>query len=121
LAKDPTKETMVKIAPFAGLAAGLLLPMFIKNPTVKALAVGMTAYGGLSVLKKLAPGLVGNIPMIPMISGTSNQFRKSLPPVSVNGIGFPLPNTSVYKDSMSVISGMNYGAADGSGGAYAGY
>jgi len=116
LAKDPTKETMVKIAPFIGLAAGLALPMFIKNPMLKTAAAGMAIFGGVAALKKLAPGLIGNFAMIPIISSTSNKYRQ-LPqqnPV-LNGVGFPLPNTSVYKDSMSVINGFPGGNSSGSG------
>lgn len=115
LSKDPTKSTLVNLAPFAGLALGIGLPMFVKNPMVKALAVGLTTMGGFSVLKKLAPGIVGNFAMVPTISGgTTNKFR-NLPKPSVNGVGFPLPKTSTYKDALSVISGL--GNADGSGGA----
>ena len=120
LARDPTKTTMVNLSPFAGLVLGIGLPMFVKNPTVKALAVGMTAFGGYSVLKKLAPGIVGNFAMTPIISSTSNQFR-NLPKVSVNGLGFPLPRTSVYKDSMSVVNGVGSHNPMGSGAANPGY
>ena len=87
---------------------------------VKAVSIGMTAFGGYAVLKKLAPGVVGQFPMVPVISATSNQFRK-LPQPSVNGIGFPLPNTSVYKDSMSVVNGIGTHNPMGSGAANPGY
>lgn len=113
LAKDPTKTTMVSIAPFVGLAGGIVLPMITKSAAVKDLSTGMLIMGGISVIKKLAPGLVGNIATPPIISGGSmNRYRK-LPSPSVNGIGYPLPQTSVFKDSMSVVSGI--GSVDGSG------
>lgn len=112
LAKDPTKTTMVSISPFVGLAGGIVLPMITKNAAVKDLSNGMLIMGGISVLKKLAPGLIGNIPTVPVISGSTNRYR-NLPKPSVNGVGATaLPNTSVYKDSMAVISGV--GSFDGS-------
>lgn len=115
LAKDPSKTMLVNISPFAGLALGIGLPMVVKNPMVRALSAGMVPVGGLAVLKKFLPGAVGALDLIPIINGTSNKFR-TLPQPSVNGIGFPLTQSSVYKDSMSVISGV--GGTDGSGSAY---
>jgi len=118
LTKDPTKTTLVNLAPYAGLGAGIAAMMFVKNPTMQALAFGMTVQGGIQVLKKLSPGLVGNFAMIPVISATSNRYR-NLPEPVLNGVnksmGFPLPNTSVYKDSMSVINGLNSASPSGSG------
>lgn len=112
LSKDPTKTTMVNIAPFAPLAAAVILPMFVKNPFIKALAVGAAIYGGVSVVKKFAPGLVGNFAFIPIVSGTLNQYR-NLPKPVMNGIGFPLPKTSVYQNAMSVVSGFENGKGAG--------
>jgi len=113
LAKDPTKTTMVNLSPYAALAAGIVLPMFVKNPIVKALAVGLTTVGGLSALKKLAPGIVGNLAMIPIVSATTNRYR-NLPKNSpaLNGVGYTLPRTSMYDGALSVISGLPGG--DGS-------
>jgi len=116
LAKDATKTTLVAVSPYVGLIGGIALPMITKNAAVKDLSDGMLIMGGVSVLKKLAPGLMGNIYSVPVISGgTTNQFR-NLPKASVNGIGYPLPKTSVYKDTMSVVSGI--GNMDGSGASY---
>lgn len=119
MAKDPTKTTLVNLSPYAGMAAGIGAMMFVKNPTIQALAFGMTVQGGISVLKKLSPGLVGNFAMIPVISATSNRYRNLPEPVmnGVNKVGYPLPNTSVYKDSMSVINGVNSANPSGSGAA----
>lgn len=115
LAKDPTKTTMVAVSPYVGLAGGIILPMITKNAAVKDLSNGMLIMGGVSVLKKLAPGLIGNIPSVPIISGSMNRYR-SIPKPSVNGIGSTnLPNSSIFRDSMSVISGIgNAGSGDGS-------
>jgi len=98
LAKDATKTTLVTIAPFSGLALGLGLPLIVKNPMVTALAGGAAIWGGVQVVKKLAPALVGNIPgMVPIISATSNKYR-NLPKPSVNGVaGTTLPMQSAFK------------------------
>lgn len=120
LAKDPTKTTMVNLSPYAGIVAGIGLAMFVKNPIVKALSAGMVTMGGFNALKKLAPGLVGNFAFVPTINSTSNRYRQ-LPRPSVNGVGFPLPRTSVYKDSMSVVNGIGNHNPNGSGGANPGY
>lgn len=118
LAKDPTKTTMVAISPFVGVAGGLILPMISKSAALKDVADGMLIMGGISVIKKLAPGFIGNIVSPPIISGgTTNRFR-NLPKPSMSGIGYPLPSTSVYKDSMSVVSGIGSFDGSGSGGAY---
>lgn len=117
LSKDPTKTTLVNIAPFAPLAAAIVVPMFIKNPFVKALAVGAAIFGGVSVVKKIAPGLVGNFAFIPIVSGTLNRYR-NLPQPVMNGVaGATLPKTSVYKNSMDVVSGIGNMNPDGSGAA----
>lgn len=109
LSKDPTKTTLVNIAPFAPLAVSIVVPMFVKNPMVKAAAVGGAIYGGLAVVKKFMPGLVGNFAFIPIVSGTLNKYRNIPTPV-MNGVhGTPLPNTSVYRNSMDVVSGVGAG------------
>lgn len=105
LTKDPTKTTMVNLAPYIGLGVAVLLPMLIKNPAVKQIAIGAGAMGIYNALQKLAPNVVGQLDMVPVIAATSNKYRR-LPQPSVNGIGYPLPNTSVYKDSMSVVNGV---------------
>ena len=116
LSKDPTKTTMVNIAPYAPLAAAIVVPMFVKNPFVKALAVGAAIAGGLAVAKKLAPGIVGNFAFIPIVSGTTNTLR-NLPKPVMNGVGYPLPKTSVYSNAMSVVSGMGNANPNGDGAA----
>ena len=105
LTKDPAKTTMVNIAPFVGLGLAVALPMLSKSPMVKQLAIGMGAMGVVNALQKLAPNMVGSLDMVPVIAATTNKYRK-LPQPSVNGLGYPLPNSSVYKDSMSVVSGL---------------
>jgi len=125
LTKDPTKTTMVNLAPYAALALGIGLPMATKNAMVAQLSLGLGAAGLLETLKKIAPGIVGNLDTIPLISGSSNRYRE-VPKLSVNGVGYNLPDTSVYKDSMSVVSGISQqGAAalmpNGSGSANPGY
>lgn len=105
LTKDPTKTTLVNIAPYASLAVGIGLPLVVKNPMVKTMAIGIGATGLLQALKKIAPGIVGNIDTIPVIAGSLNRYRGALKP-SVNGVGYTLPNSSVYNDSMSVVNGI---------------
>lgn len=121
LSKDPTKTTMVNLAPYAGLAIGIGLPFIVKNPMVKPFALGMGAAGFVEALRKIAPGVVGSLDMMPVISATSNRYRQ-LPKLSVNGVGYPLPNTSIYKDSMSVVNGVPRSSnPTGSGSANPGY
>lgn len=105
MTKDPTKTGMVNAAPYVGLGLAVALPMLIKNPMVRQASVGMGAIGIYFALQKLAPNVVGQLDVVPVINSTSNRFRK-MPQVSVNGVGYPLPNTSVYKDSMSVVNGV---------------
>jgi hypothetical protein len=114
LSKDPTKTTLVSLSPYAALGAGIALAMLVKNPMAKSLAVGLTIMGGVSALKKLAPGIVGNFAMVPVINNTVNRYRDRLSPVQLNGT--PLPRTSVYSNSMNVVNGMPSGAnPNGSG------
>src|SRR5687768_15206935 len=87
LSKDPTKTTMVNLAPYAGLGAGVALAMLVKNPMIRAASAGMIIMGGVQILKKLSPGLIGNFAMVPVINATSNKYRNQLQPVQLNGIG----------------------------------
>ncbi len=104
---------MVTAAPYAGLAAGIILPMVTKSPMAKAIGIGLVAAGGVEALRQLAPALMAGIPAIAGTGG-SNRFRK-LPPISVNGMGNYTPN-SAYKSSMSVVNGVpNAGAVNPSG------
>lgn len=123
LSKDPTKTMLVNIAPFVGIVGGVVLPMFVKNQIVRDLADGMLIQGGISALKKVAPGIVGNFAMVPVVNGPQRQILNRPYKPALNGMGFPLPETSVYDDPMSVISGIagfNPGDGSGSGSAYAG-
>lgn len=106
LVKDPTKTTLVNLAPYVGLAAALVLPMVSKSAVVKSIAVGAGAMGVVEALRKLAPNMVGNLDVMPVISATANRYRQ-LPRVQMNGVGYTLPNSSVYKDSMSVVNGID--------------
>lgn len=120
LSKDPTKTTMVNLAPYAALAGGIGLQLLVKNPMVKPLAVGMAAAGFVQALKQIAPGMVGELPLVPVIAGTSNRYRKQLKVnPALNGVGYNLPYTSAYKDSMSVVNGVGgYTPGGASGSAY---
>lgn len=121
LSKDPTKTLLVNIAPFIGLGAGIVLPMFVKNQLVKDLATGMVIQGGVSAIKKFAPGLVGNFAMVPVVNGPSRQILNREYRPALNGVGSTnLPETSVYDDPMAVISGIAGFSPNGSGSAYAG-
>jgi len=123
LTKDPTKTTMVNLAPYAALGASVALSMFVKNPMVKPIALGMGAAGLIDVLKKLMPSAVGNLDTVPIINGSTNKYRGL--PTTVNGlknggVGYTLPNSSVYRDSMSVVNGVGNYNPNGSGSAYPG-
>lgn len=114
LAKDPTKTLLVNVSPFIGLVGGIVLPKVSKNAVVKDLADGMLIAGGISTLKKFAPGIVGDFTMVPVVNGTR---RLSYARPSLNGTTLPatLPETSVYDDPMSVISGIAGFNVNGSG------
>jgi hypothetical protein len=111
-----TNATMAKLAPYAGLGLGIVLPMVSKNAMVKNLSLGLVAGGGVSMLTglKVISGFENTI------SGRVGYPYTMLPYRKVAGLGAPaqgyLPTKSNFSGSrqsqMSVISGVN---PDGSG------
>ena len=57
---DTTKKPTIDTNLFAGgkIALGVALPMFIKNPLINGVGLGMVAVGGLELIKNLAPTMV---------------------------------------------------------------
>lgn len=103
--------TAAEIAPYAGLGAGLALLMFVKNPMVKQLALGMAISGGIETTKKLAPNLIGSPYNLPVIAGPQRR-RVSGGVMTPNAVGGYSPaRSSVYGDNLSVISGVKSPAA----------
>lgn len=96
-----SSNTMLqKVAPFAGLGAGIILPMFAKDAMVKQLSVGLVTGGGIEALKRF--DVISGFRDMPVISGRPQRLLNH----RVNGVGYPLPNTSVYRSQMSVVNGV---------------
>jgi len=116
LAKS-TNTTMQKAAPYAGLIAGIVLPMIIKNPMVKQASLGMVAFGGVEALKaaKVISGLDMNT-----INGTLNKYRSLPYRKAVAGVGDVTKSnfTGSRMSQMHTIAGVNGGGGynAGSGG-----
>lgn len=108
-----TNTTMQKLAPYSGVALGIVLPMVTKNPMLKQISTGMIAGGGVTLL-----GPTG----LKVISGFENT-------VSGHRVGYPyavLPYAKVAgiqqgenyvtksnfsgsgKNQLNVISGINH-------------
>lgn len=80
--------TMGKIAPYAPVILGVILPMVIKNnPMVNGLSVGLVAGGGVTAL-----GPTG----LKIISGFEN---------SIAGIGYPMAPQIPYRRVAGLVSG----------------
>jgi hypothetical protein len=105
LAKS-SNTTMQSVAPFVGIAAGIGLPLVIKNPMIKAMSVGMIAAGGIDTLKKLKvlSGVYGD--WLPVVNGTGAAQLPYKPARRVNGTS--LPDSTVNPSTMSVISGVGH-------------
>lgn len=105
LSKNTTNTTMTNLAPFAGLAVGIVLPMVVKgNPLVSALATGMVAAGGIDALRKVAPNLISGVPVI---AGQYSAYSGNrLPRPAVNGLGYSPLDNSAYQGGMSVVNGV---------------
>lgn len=48
-----------KVAPFAGIGAGIVLPMFVKGPVISQLSVGLIAGGGVAALGQNGLKVIG--------------------------------------------------------------
>jgi hypothetical protein len=109
-----TNTTMQKAGPYAGLIAGVVLPLIVKNPMVKQLSLGLVAGGGVSALKaaKVISGLDMNT-----INGSLNKYRSLPYRKAVAGIGLGQPSKSNFSGSrlsqMHTIAGMNHAGAGG--------
>jgi hypothetical protein len=99
--------TMADLAPYAGLALGFGLPMFIKNPMVKQASLGMMVAGGLETLKKIAPKLVSGPYDMSVISGRNGRRKVNGGVMNPGAVGYNYsPNrSSVYSDNLKIISG----------------
>ena len=58
LAKS-TNSTLNKLAPFAGIGAGIVLPMVMKSPTIAQLSLGLVAGGGVAALGQSGLKVIG--------------------------------------------------------------
>lgn len=87
-----TNTTMSKLAPYSGVILGVVLPMFVKSPMVKAISLGLVAGGGVNML-------VG----MKVISGMENPVMGSAMPYRA-GLGYPY-NAIPMKKVSGVIDG----------------
>jgi hypothetical protein len=111
-----TNATANKAAPYAGVIAGVLVQLLVKNPMAKAASIGMIAASGLDAAK--ASGIISGLDMN-TIHGSLNQYRQLPYRKAMNGIGDG-PTKSNFTGSrlsqMHTIAGLSKsGAADGSG------
>lgn len=107
-----SSNTMIqKAAPFAALGAGIVLPMFVKEPLIKQLSLGLVAGGGVEALRKF--NVLSGFRDMPVISGRPTRLLNH----RVAGVGYPLPNTSVHRSQMSVVNGIANYNPTGSGSA----
>lgn len=126
--KKSTNTTMQKAAPYVPLAAGIVLPMFIKQQMVKEVSTGLAIGGGITVLKELK--IISGFGDFKVINGYPKQGYMRLPDKMnntsrgvVNGMGDNFTGKANFSGSrlnqMSVISGVHAnpqgsGIADGS-------
>lgn len=105
--KKNTNTTVQDAAPFAALAAGIIIPMFVKNAMVKQIALGMTVAGGLETLKKVAPKMIAGPYNVPVISGAQRRRMNGgvMNPNAVGQGGYSPKRNSVYQDNLKIISG----------------
>lgn len=54
-----SNTTLQKVAPFVGLGAGIVLPMFIKSQTIAQLSLGLVAGGGVAALGQNGLKVIG--------------------------------------------------------------
>lgn len=107
-----TNTTMQKAGPYAGLIAGVVLPLLVKNPMVKQISLGLVAGGGVSALK--AAKVISGLDMS-TINGSLNQYRSLPYRKAVAGIGQPSKSnfTGSRLSQMHTIAGMNHAGAGG--------
>jgi hypothetical protein len=76
-----TNATFSKLAPFAPLALGIVLPMLVKNQMLKTLSIGLVAGGGVTALGPTGLKIVSGIQTI------GYPYQNQLPYKKVAGVG----------------------------------
>ena len=93
------------VAPYSSLALGVIVPMIIKKPMVRSLANGMVIDGALSVVGKLAPGIVSGPYRLPVVAGRHRLNGSAMAPGMV--AGYTPARNSVNQDPLKVINGIS--------------
>lgn len=104
-------STVVKLAPFAGIAGGVAMNMFIKSPTMKAIGLGMVGGGSVTALGQDGLKIIGfmnnSIARIAYPGGYKNM---SLPAVAGVNQGITRGTRSNFSGSrqsqMNTIAGI---------------
>lgn len=126
-----TNATMVKLAPYAGLLAGIVLPMVTKEAMMKALSMGLVASGGVNMLVglKVITGIentVGNhmmhrvgypynvVPYQRRVAGIVNQQNQFVNKANFSGSGKSQMNVIGGVPGTMAGSGFSTGGGDGS-------
>ena len=102
LAKS-NNSLMQKVAPFAGLGAGIVLPMFVKGDAVKQLSVGLIAGGGVAALGSNGLKVIGF--MNRSIAYPGGYSMPALPRSAKGLVSGFAPNQGVTRGTHSNFSG----------------
>ena len=116
-----TNATMVKLAPYAGVIAGIALPMLSKSAMIKPIASGLVASGGVNMLVglKVITGIEQTVGMHKLgYPYNVIPYKKVAGVIDANGNYVSKPNFSGSgKSQLNVIGGVHgHGFATGAGG-----
>ena len=96
-------------APYAELGLGIVLPMVLKNPLIKQGSIGLLVDGSITVLGKLAPGIISGPYQLPVVAGRNRRMNGGI--FNPGGIGYNPARNSIQRDALSVINGVTGGPA----------
>jgi hypothetical protein len=98
-----TNTTFSKLAPFAPVALGIVLPMLVKNQMLKTISVGLVAGGGVTALGPTGLKVISGIQTIGYPYQNQLPYRK----VGAVGPGGKVTNRTGANYSGSGLSQMN--------------
>lgn len=100
-----TNPTFQKFGPYVPLAAGIILPMVVKNPMVASISIGLIAEGGVAAVGPKGLKLISGLDVISKVG--YNSAKKMLPYKAVAGLpAFSNANKSPLRQpGLDVISG----------------
>ena len=98
---NSSNDTLKKFGIYVPLAAGVVLPMVVKNPMIKSLSVGLVAQGGVEALGQNGLKVISGMDVISRVS-----YPKQLPYRAVAGLPNGVKNTAVKSPSLNVIAGV---------------